>query len=137
QLLSSRPDLLPAVYIEELGRLVDEVPPAAFAALEPVVRAEIGLDHFVSIEREPIASASIAQIHPALLRDGREVVVKIIKPGVREQVELDLDLLRSTARFLERHSETARLLQLDALADELEAHLLAELNLVEEASNAE
>jgi ubiquinone biosynthesis protein len=137
QLLSSRPDLLPDVYIEELAKLVDEVSPSPFADLEPVIREEIGLEPFVSIEHEPLASASIAQIYPALLRDGREVVVKVARPGVRKQVELDLDLLRSSARFLERHSETARLLQLEALADELEAHLLAELNLVEEASNAE
>src|SRR5690349_24764257 len=70
QLLSSRPDLLPDVYIEELGKLVDEVPPAPFVELEPVIREEIGLDAFVSVEREPLASASIAQIYPALLGDG-------------------------------------------------------------------
>src|ERR671931_1851036 len=60
QLLSSRPDLLPDVYIEELGKLVDEVPPAPFAELEPVIREEIGLEPFVSIDPEPLASASIA-----------------------------------------------------------------------------
>src|SRR5690349_24914440 len=70
QLLSSRPDLLPDVYIEELSKLVDEVPPAPFVELEPVIREEIGLDAFVSVEREPLASASIAQIYPALLGDG-------------------------------------------------------------------
>src|SRR5205807_5044875 len=79
QLLSSRPDLLPDVYIEELGKLVDEVPPAPFEELEPVIREDIGLDPFVSIEREPLASASIAQIYDALLRDGRRVVVKVVR----------------------------------------------------------
>src|SRR6266545_3456286 len=81
QLLSSRPDLLPDVYIEELTHLVDEVPPVPFA------------------DREPLATASIAQIHPALLRSGREVVVKVRRPGIEAQVEIDLDLLRTTMAF--------------------------------------
>jgi ubiquinone biosynthesis protein len=137
QLLSSRPDMLPDVYIEELGRLVDEVPPHPFPELERVVHEELGTEPFLSLDPEPVATASIAQIHSGLLRDGREVVVKIRRPGVVEQVELDLDLLRSTAASAERHSTMARLLQLDALADELETHLRAELDFREEASNAE
>jgi ubiquinone biosynthesis protein len=137
QLLSSRPDLLPDVYVEELGRLVDEVPPQPFSEIEPVIERSLGTDVFVSIDPEPLAAASIAQIHAALLKDGREVVVKVRRPGVVEQVELDLDLLRRTAELAEGHSETARLLQLRALADELEANLRSELDFVEEASNAE
>ncbi len=137
QLLSSRPDLLPDVYIEELSRLVDSVPPLPFAELEPIVQEEIGLDAFVRIDPEPLAAASIAQIHRALLRDGREVVVKIRRPGIEDEVVLDLQLLRSVAAGAERRSETAQLLQLDALADELESHLLGELDLVEEAANTD
>jgi ubiquinone biosynthesis protein len=137
QLLSSRPDVLPDVYIQELGRLVDEVPPLPFAELEETVYEELGREPFASIDPDPVAAASIAQIHPALLRDGREVVVKIRRPGIEEQVDLDLDLLRSTAGSAERHSETARMLQLEALGDELETHLRAELDFREEASNAE
>ena len=137
QLLSSRPDLLPDVYIEELGRLVDEVPPVPFERVRPVIDAEIGLEHFAEIDPEPLATASIAQIHAALLKSGREVVVKVRRPGIVEQVELDLGVLRSTARLLEGRSETAQLLQVRALADELEVHLRGELNLVEERSNTE
>ena len=137
QLLSSRPDLLPDVYIEELGKLVDEVPPVPYAELEPVIAAELGPDVFVKIEEDPLATASIAQIHAAILKDGREVVVKVRRPGVAEQVDLDLALVRSAAGLAEGRSETARLLQLAALADELEAHLRAELDFVEEANNAE
>jgi ubiquinone biosynthesis protein len=137
QLLSSRPDLLPDVYVEELGKLVDEVPPLPFPEIEPVIERAVGTDVFVRIDPEPLAAASIAQIHPALLKDGREVVVKVRRPGVLEQVQLDLELLRRTVSMLEGHSETARLLQLSALADELESHLLAELNFFEEANNAE
>ena len=137
QLLSSRPDLLPDVYVEELGRLVDEVPPEPFSEIEPVIERSLGTDVFASIEPEPLAAASIAQIHAALLKDGRDVVVKVRRPGVVEQVNLDLDLLRRTAELAEGHSETAQLLQLRALAEELDAHLQSELNFVEEASNTE
>jgi ubiquinone biosynthesis protein len=137
QLLSSRPDLLPDIYIDELGKLVDEVPPVPFAQLEPVIREELGPDALARIDPAPLATASIAQIHGALLRSGRNVVVKVRRPGVVRQVELDLDLMRSTAALLERRSETAQLLQVNALADELESHLRAELDFVEEAHNAE
>jgi ubiquinone biosynthesis protein len=137
QLLSSRPDLLPDVYIDELGKLVDEVPPVPFEQIRPVVDAELGADVFAEISPEPVATASIAQIHRALLRSGRDVVVKVRRPGIVEQVELDLDVLRSTARLLEGHSSTAQLLQLEALTDELETHLRAELDLVEEANNTD
>ena len=137
QLLSSRPDLLPDVYIEELTKLTDEVPPVPFSEIEGTIRTALGDDVFANIDPEPLAAASIAQIHPALMKDGREVVVKVRRPGVREQVERDLDLLRSTASLAEKRSESARLLQLEALADEVETHLRAELDFREEASNAD
>jgi ubiquinone biosynthesis protein len=137
QLLSSRPELLPDVYIEELSRLTDHAPPLPFSEIEPVIAQDVGLDVFARIDPDPLASASIAQVHRALTRDGRDVVVKVRRPGIEEQVALDLDLLRSTAALLERRSETARAVQARALAEELEVHLRAELNLVEEAHNAE
>jgi ubiquinone biosynthesis protein len=137
QLLSSRPDLLPDVYIDELGKLVDEVPPVPFAALEPTIYEDLGRDVFANVDPEPLAAASVAQIHPALLANGREVVVKVRRPGVVAQVELDLDVLRSTAALLERRSEAAQLLQIGALTDELEVHLRAELDFLEEAHNTE
>ena len=137
QLLSSRPDLMPDVYIEELTRLVDEVPPVPFTELEPVIGRSIGESAFARIDPEPLAAASIAQIHKGLLTDGREVVVKIRRPGVLEQARIDLDLLRSTADFLERRSSRAQVLQLSALAEEVEQHLLAELDFTEEGNNTE
>ena len=137
QLLSSRPDLLPDVYIEELAHLVDEVPPVPYAEIERVIDDELGLDVFARIDPEPVATASVAQIHRALLKSGRDVVIKVRRPGVEEQVALDLDLLRSTAALLDRRSETAQLLQVETLADELEVHLRAELDLAEEAHNTE
>jgi ubiquinone biosynthesis protein len=137
QLLASRPDLLPDVYIEELGKLVDDVAPFPFSEVERIVREDLGDDAVARLEPEPLAAASIAQIHPALLADGREVAVKVRRPGIVEQVERDLDVIRSTVSFLEERSETAQLLQLRALADELDSHLRAELDFVEEASNTE
>jgi ubiquinone biosynthesis protein len=137
QLLSSRPDLLPDVYIDELGHLVDEIAPVAFAEIEQTIREEIGDEIFARIDPEPLATASIAQTHRALLKTGRDVVVKVRRPGIVEQVELDLAVLRSTAGLLHRRSEAAQLLQVEALADELEVHLREELNFVEEAHNAE
>ena len=137
QLLSSRPDLLPDVYIEELEQLVDDVPPFPFDAARRIVDEEIGLEIFARLDEQPLACASIAQIHAGLLRTGREVVVKVRRPRIEEEVALDLELLRSLTSFAEGRSRTARLLQLSALADELEAHLTAELNFVEEAHGSE
>ena len=137
QLLSSRPDLLPDVYIEELEHLVDDVPPFPFEEARRIVDEEIGLEIFARLDDEPLACASIAQIHGGLLRTGREVVVKVRRPGIEEEVALDLELLRSLTSFAEGRSHTARLLQLSALADELEAHLTAELDFVEEAHGSE
>ncbi len=137
QLLSSRSDLLPDVYIEELDRLVDQVPPVPFPEIEAVLYEELDRDLFARIDPEPLATASIAQIHRAQLANGREVAVKVRRPGIVEQIELDLDLIRSTAKLLDKHSATAQLVQVAALADELEVHLLGELNFEEEAHNAE
>jgi len=136
QLLSSRPDLLPDVYIEELSKLVDAVPPFPFVEVERVVHEDLG-DAVVRVDPEPLAAASIAQIHGALLADGREVVLKVRRPGIVEEVDLDLAVVRSAVEFVEKRSETAELLQLRALADELEVHLRGELDFVEEGNNTE
>ena len=128
QLLSSRPDLLPDVYIAELGHLVDSVPAVPFAEIETVLREDFGADtwgnvswrftghaelEFVSLDPEPLATASIAQTHRGLLATGQEVVAKVRRPGVVEQVELDLGVLRSTVRLAVRHSEAAQRIQLE------------------------
>src|SRR5919197_955291 len=137
QLLSSRPDLLPDVYIEELGKLVDQVPPVPFDEIRGVIAKDLLDDPFARLDEVPVATASIAQIHAALLKSGRNVIVKVRRPEIERQVEVDLALLRRTAALLERRSERAQLLQAHALADELEVHLRGELDFVEEANNAE
>src|SRR5256714_790065 len=119
QLLSSRPDLLPDVYIEELGKLVDEVPPVPFEQIQRVIAEELPPETFVRIDPEPVATASIAQIHTALLGSGREVIVKVRRPGIEHQIDLDLALLRSTAGLPKARPAAAHLLQARALADEL------------------
>jgi ubiquinone biosynthesis protein len=137
QLLSSRPDLLPDVYIEELGKLVDQVPPVPFDEIRGVIAKDLPDDPFARLDEVPVATASIAQIHAALLKSGRNVIVKVRRPEIERQVEVDLALLRRTAALLERRSERAQLLQARALADELEVHLRGELDFTEEANNAE
>lgn len=97
QLLSSRPDLLPDVYIEELGKLVDEVPPVPFDEIRKVIAAELPADTFVRIDPEPLATASIAQIHAALLGSGREVIVKVRRPGIERQIDPDLASSRGSS----------------------------------------
>src|SRR2546421_12071901 len=82
QLLSSRPDLLPDVYIEELGKLVDQVPPVPFAELEPIIREDIGEGVLASVDPEPLAAASIAQMHAALPRSGLEAGAEVRRPSI-------------------------------------------------------
>jgi predicted unusual protein kinase regulating ubiquinone biosynthesis (AarF/ABC1/UbiB family) len=137
QLLSSRPDLLPDIYIDELSHLVDEVPPVPFAEIDAIIRADLGDDVFIVVDPEPLATASIAQTHRALTAGGLEVVIKVRRPNIVEQVELDLSVLRATAHAFAGHSATAQLLQIEALVDELDAHLHQELDFVEEAHNTE
>jgi ubiquinone biosynthesis protein len=137
QLLSSRSDLLPNVYIEELSRLVDAVPPVPFAEIERVPYEELDRDLFAKVDHEPLAAASIAQIHRAQLANGLQVAVTVRRPAIEKVVERDLDLIRAAARLLDKHSEAAQLLQVEALADELGVHLRAELDLEEEAHNTE
>jgi ubiquinone biosynthesis protein len=137
QLLSSRPDLLPDFYIAELGKLVDRVPPVPFPEIERAIAEDLPNGVFARLDPDPLATASVAQVHTALLQSGREVIVKVRRPGIEKQVEVDLELLRRTARLLEKRSERAQLLQARALADELESHLRAELDFVEEANNTE
>src|SRR5438067_4167872 len=122
QLLSSRPDLLPDVYIEELLHLVDQVPPVPFAEIDAVIRADLGDDVFASVDPEPLATASIAQTHRALLKSGREVVIKVRRPGIVEQVELDLPLLPPTARFAAGPTEPAQLLKVKARTNRPKLH---------------
>src|SRR4029078_1924192 len=99
------------------------VPTVPFVDVFAAIRADLGDEVFASIDPEPLATASIAQTHRGLLKSGREVVIKVRRPGIVEQAEPDLAVLRSTAALIAGHSEAAQLLRIEALADELEVHL--------------
>src|SRR5215208_1647604 len=101
QLLSTRADLLPQAYIDALTRLQDKVEPFAFTEVEQIVATELGVrisKAFSYFESTPIAAASLGQVHRAALRDGREVVVKVQRPDVREQVRKDLAVFAEIAQ---------------------------------------
>ncbi len=137
QFLGARADVLPREYVEVLGRLQDRVPARPFSVVRPLVEQELGapLDAvFADFARVPIASASLAQVHEARLRDGRRVAVKVQYPEVAGQVQGDLANLRALFQavdFLERE------IDLMPLVDELGTHVPLELDFVNEARNAE
>ena len=143
QVLSTRRDLLPADIAEELARLQDRVPPfeasVAVATIERAFRQPVDTV-FASFEREPVASASIAQVHFATLRtrDGqlREVAVKVLRPGMLTVIEKDLALMRVMAGWVERLSNDGRRLKPREVVAEFDKYLHDELDLVREAASA-
>jgi ubiquinone biosynthesis protein len=138
QLLSTRGDLLPQPYLDALSRLQDQVEPFPYEEVEQIVSSELGVrisKAFAEFDREPEAAASLAQVHRAYLRDGRAVVVKIQRPGVRDQVVNDLDALEEVADFIDAHTEVGKRYEFGNLLAELRRSLLRELDFQREASN--
>ena len=138
QILSTRRDLLPEEFADELANLQDRVPP--FSGELARARIEEGLGQpidnlFQCFDSIPLASASVAQVHPAVLSDGSEVVVKVIRPDIQEVIEQDLKLLRTVAELAERLSYDARRLHLTTIVDDYQNTILGELNLKIEGSN--
>ncbi|HEY9294478.1 MAG TPA: AarF/UbiB family protein [Microlunatus sp.] len=139
QTLSSRPDLVPAPYIRELSRLQDNADPLPWKEIRPVLEAELPRpieDIFASIEEEPLATASIGQVHAAQLIDGSDVVIKVRRPGAVQQVEVDLDIMIRLAGRLERTADWARSLGAVRLARGFADSLIEELDYRVEAENA-
>src|SRR5437763_12240874 len=131
QLLSTRGDLLPEPYLEALARLQDQIEPFPYEEVEQIVSSELGVrisKAFAEFDREPEAAASLAQVHRAYLRDGRAVVVKIQRPGVRDQVVNDLDALEEVADFIDAHTEVGKRYEFGNLLGELRRSLLRELD---------
>jgi predicted unusual protein kinase regulating ubiquinone biosynthesis (AarF/ABC1/UbiB family) len=136
QLLSTRPDIIPPVYAEALARLQDHCEPFSYAEVEKILTEELGVrlsKAFVKIESKPLAAASIAQVHHAVLRDGREVALKVQRPGIREQVLDDLEALGEVAQFLDAHTEFGQRFGIALLFDEFRKSMLRELDFRQEA----
>jgi ubiquinone biosynthesis protein len=139
QVLSTRRDLLPADLADELAKLQDNVPPFPAAQARALVERAFGRridDIFERFQAEPVASASIAQVHFATLRGGREVAVKVLRPGMLAVIDDDLSLLRTLAAWLERLSADGRRLKPREVVAEFDKYLHDELDLVREAANA-
>ena len=138
QLLSTRRDLLPEEYADELARLQDRVPPFPSAMAISTIETEIGrplTDSFATFSEQPLASASLAQVHEATLTSGEEVVVKVIRPGIAGVIKKDLALILALAKLLERFFSDARRLHLIRVVEDYEKTILAELDLLRESAN--
>jgi predicted unusual protein kinase regulating ubiquinone biosynthesis (AarF/ABC1/UbiB family) len=136
QLLSTRPDIIPSAYAESLARLQDDVAPVPFSQIEAILAEELGerlASAYSFIDATPLAAASIAQVHRATLADGREVVLKVQRPGVRECVLADLDALAEVAGFLEKHTAVGERLAAATLFAEFRRSMLRELDFRQEA----
>ena len=140
QALSTRPDMVPAPFMAALERMQSQVAPIPFEQVRAQVEAELGVrihSMFASIDVEPIGSASLAQVHRATLRDGREVAVKVQRPGVEQQIAQDLDILMGIARAADRITSVGRRVHFSEWVREFRSVLLAELDYREEADNLE
>lgn len=139
QVLSTRRDLLPVDVADELAKLQDRVPPfdseVAVATIESALGCRIE-DIFAAFEQTPLAAASLAQVHVARLKGGQEVVVKILRPGMHEAIERDIEVLQTLAMMANEHWEGARRLRPIEIVREYRKVLLDELDLLREAGNA-
>lgn len=136
QLLSTRHDLLPAAYTTALERLQDSVDPIAFDTVREVVEAELGAtlkERFSEFDEQPVAAASIGQVHRAVLRNGREVVVKVQRPDVREVAREDMEVLERLASLADARTDVGRTFGFGRLLDQFRRSLAGELDYRREA----
>ena len=140
QALSARSDLLPLPYVDELSKLLDEVPPLPFEQMKAVLVSELGKqpeELFAWLDSTPIASASIGQVYAARLKNGQEVVVKIIRPGARETFERDLEILSDISDWATQHTSLGQYYDLHALVDEFAYTVRNEFDYLSEGHNAD
>ena len=138
QLLSARPDVLPAELVEELATLQDRVPAFPFAVVQDLLEQELGerCAEIIDLESEPLGSASLAQVHRASLRSGRQVVFKVQRPGLERTFRLDLDVMQQVAAAVQRHPRWGRGRDWIGIAQECRRVLLRELDFRLEAEHA-
>jgi ubiquinone biosynthesis protein len=139
QVLSTRPDLLPPPYIAELEHLQDDVPPMSVVDVRATIEAELGgriSKLFADFDDEPLGSASLGQVHAATLRDGREVVIKVQRPELREQLGDDLEFFHELAHFLAAHTGMSARVDIVGIVQQVERALTDELDYMNEARNA-
>ncbi len=140
QIASTRPDLIPEEIVRELEKLQDQVPPFSFQEVRDIVQEELGdeLDHiFQHFEDNPLAAASIGQVHRAVLRSGEKVAVKVQRPNIAGVIETDLEILQDLAILAEHRLEWAARYKIRDMADEFSKSLRAELDYTNEGRNAE
>lgn len=135
QLMSERPDLVPQEYIDELSKLQDHSPEFSSDKARQIVDREIGLERLDGFEEEPIASASIAQVHKASI-NGKEVILKIRRPGIKEKIQRDFDIIRYLAGKSAKYSTFLRDIDVESSAEQFENWTKQELNLQREMYNA-
>ena len=140
QILSTRPDLVPVDIIEELARLQDEVPPFPFQDVKAVIESEFGMpaeELFAQLDEQPLASASIGQVHKALTRDGEPVAVKFQRPDIQKIIEVDLEIMLHLATLAERHIKEFELHRPVKIVEEFARTLEKEIDYRLEATNME
>jgi len=138
QLLSTRAELFSPECLQELERLQDRIEPFSFAEVEQIVEGELGLrlsKGFLEFEAEPIAAASLGQVHRASLRDGRLVAVKVQRPGIRKQVFEDLNALERVAELIDHHTRLGAQYSFQEMLEEFRKTLIDELDYRREARN--
>lgn len=140
QLMSTRSDFLPPVYLSALSRLQDNCEPVPFNEIEKRVISELGVrisKGFLEFDSEPLAAASLGQIHRAVLRNGRVVAVKVQRPGIREGIMEDLQILSEIADFYDTHTETGKKYEFSVIVEEFRKSVMSELDYKREAHNLE
>jgi ubiquinone biosynthesis protein len=140
QILSSRPDLVPVEFIQELSKLQDNVPSFPFAQVKEIVEAELQTplkDMYKEFNETPLAAASIGQVHRGRLKSGEDVIVKVQRPGIRATIEVDLEIMLHLAILIEKHVEEWGLHKPTRIVEEFSHSLGKEIDYTIEASNAE
>ena len=138
QMLSTRADLLPPAYLVALSRLQDDVEPVALADIQKTIEEDLGArlsKAFLTFEEEPLASASLGQVHRATLRDGRPIAVKVQRPDILEQVLSDLAVLDEIAAFIDHHTKVGRRYEFAPMIREFRKALMEELDYQIEANH--